>query len=87
MDGIVIWSDTNAHKAIVWCSDNGDLAFAEGLDVLTGSFLMPEAGTMVAVKTRSENGLRSCYELTPLYHNAAPDLPQSLRDLARSVVA
>ncbi|TLP64560.1 hypothetical protein FEE96_12415 [Parasedimentitalea maritima] len=27
MNGVVLWSDVRQHKAVIWCEDQGDLAF------------------------------------------------------------
>lgn len=27
MLGVVLWSDSHEHKAVIWCEDHGDLAF------------------------------------------------------------
>lgn len=27
MNGVVLWSDADQHKAVIWCEDQGDLAF------------------------------------------------------------
>lgn len=27
MFGVVLWSDVQEHKAVIWCEDHGDLAF------------------------------------------------------------
>ncbi len=27
MFGVVLWSDPQEHKAVIWCEDHGDLAF------------------------------------------------------------
>lgn len=27
MNGVVLWSDASQHKAVIWCEDQGDLAF------------------------------------------------------------
>ncbi|TKZ17987.1 hypothetical protein FAP39_13605 [Shimia litoralis] len=30
MLGVVLWSDSNDNKAVIWCEDHGDLAFFNG---------------------------------------------------------
>ena len=27
MNGVVLWSDVSQHKAVIWCEDQGELAF------------------------------------------------------------
>ncbi|AVW91310.1 hypothetical protein [Celeribacter baekdonensis] len=87
MDGIVLWSDPEAHTAVIWCSDHGDLAYASGLDSLVGVFSMPETGTMVSIKTRYENGMRICDQLMPIQRYAAPEIATHLREWADAVTA
>ncbi|WP_143093049.1 hypothetical protein [Celeribacter neptunius] len=82
MDGIVLWVDAESDKAMIWCSDHGDLAYVSSAEALVGTTTMPEVGTMVSIKTRIVNGIRFCYQLTPLQRNAAPELAQALRNIA-----
>ena len=38
MFGVVLWSDEQEHKAVIWCEDHGDLAFyrkSDGDDKVT----------------------------------------------------
>ncbi|MBW6417370.1 hypothetical protein [Celeribacter sp. PS-C1] len=87
MDGIVLWSNPDTQKAVIWCSDHADLVYASGAGAMLGSFQMPEPGTMVSFKTRMENGVRICSHLTPLQRHVAPELAQALRDFAASMIA
>lgn len=82
MDGIVLWVDRDTDKAMIWCSDHGDLAYASGLDVVVGASAMPEVGTMVSIKTHILNGIRICYRVIPIQCDVAPELAQSLRNIA-----
>ncbi|PTQ68906.1 hypothetical protein [Celeribacter persicus] len=87
MDGIVLWADPQAHKAVIWCSDHGPLAYATGPETLIGAFDMPEAGTMVYCETHMENGVRICTQLHPIQRFAAPELAEALRALAAEASA
>ena len=87
MDGIVLWADPKNHKAVIWCSDHGDLAYATGPETLLGSFNMPEAGTMVQCEAHMENGIRICTRLRPIQRFAAPELAEALRNFAAKPAA
>lgn len=87
MDGIVLWSNPDTQKAVIWCSDHGDLAYATGLDVLLGACSMPETGTMVAFEARYENGVRICHKLRPIQRFVAPEIAHHLREMTEETAA
>ncbi|WP_322865534.1 hypothetical protein U5922_004565 [Aquicoccus sp. G2-2] len=47
MYGVVLWSDKEDHKAVIWCEDHGDLAYysASGESAFDGVSL--DAGDLV----------------------------------------
>lgn len=87
MDGIVLWADPKTHKAVIWCSDHADLAYASASSLKGRSFQMPEAGTMVQCETRLEDGVRVCVSLRAIQRDVAPDLAQALRDITSKPAA
>lgn len=87
MLGIIIWSDPEAHKAVIWCEDHGDLAFANGTDCLVGLAEMPGEGTLVHCVTEMRDTTRTCVRLVVLDHFAAPEIAEALRDEAAQTAA
>ena len=41
MFGVVLWSDADEHKAVIWCEDHGDLAFYRPTEALGDISLDP----------------------------------------------
>lgn len=41
MFGVVLWSDVNDRKAVIWCEDHGDLAFCSNSTDELGDVLDP----------------------------------------------
>ena len=58
MIGVILWSDAADQKAVIWCEDQGDLAFLSGHEnvVLPDSFF--EVGDVVEFDVRTERNMR-----------------------------
>ncbi len=58
MYGVVLWSDPDARKAVIWCEDHGDLAFySAGSDLPLGEVSL-DAGDLVEFDVTTERALR-----------------------------
>lgn len=76
MYGVVLWSDPDARKAVIWCEDHGDLAFySAGSDLPLGEVSL-DAGDLVEFDVTTERALR--YAHNPQVVSEGFD-----RDLAR----
>lgn len=49
MDGIVVWADSESMRAIVWCKDNGPLAWLSGWPAVRFSVTFPVVGDLLYV--------------------------------------
>ncbi|MDQ7069427.1 MAG: hypothetical protein Q9M48_01535 [Rhodobacterales bacterium] len=66
MYGVVLWSDTDEQKAVIWCEDHGDLAFYNAKDDLSGDAgedsvfdgVMMDAGDLVHFEISEKRHLR-----------------------------
>ncbi len=58
MYGVVLWSDPDARKAVIWCEDHGDLAFYSGGSDLPLGEVSLDAGDLVEFDVTTERALR-----------------------------
>lgn len=84
MFGIVLWSNPQKRKAVVWCSDHGDLAYVESRDCMSGAGDLPLAGTSCVIEFHHKNGRRVCNKLVPMDGHPLHDLPDILKDMAET---
>lgn len=82
MIGVVLWCDQADRKAVIWCDDNGDLAFYHdkdgGLDP-TGFF---DAGDMVQFEVDICRNLRQAKNARLVQEHAFSGLPERLKNSA-----
>jgi hypothetical protein len=79
MLGIILWSDVEDKKAVIWCEDQGDLAFfqsgSEGLD--QRDFF--DAGDMVRFDLDLSSPRRVAINPRMVHPKVARSLPQELQ--------
>jgi hypothetical protein len=84
MLGVVLWSNLADRKAVIWCEDQGDLAFwhcdAEA-DSAIGLF---DAGDLVQFEMELCCSLRKAHNPRLVVEQGASHLPQALRDTTRN---
>lgn len=78
MIGVILWSDPAAQKAVIWCEDQGDLAYlsAEGVSALPDTFF--DVGDMVEFTGRTERSVRKVETVRRLQQNWGTALAQGL---------
>lgn len=86
MLGVVLWSDAADRKAVIWCEDQGDLAYVnEGNTVLqSGDFF--DAGDLVQFDMETRKSMRLANNPRLVIQKAGPDLPEVLRNGALSSI-
>ncbi|WP_134726058.1 hypothetical protein [Paracoccus luteus] len=57
MIGVVLWSDSLRQKAVIWCEDNGALAYLRDRGDVDGA-RWPESGDIVAFEPETDGELR-----------------------------
>ncbi|MGY3437148.1 MULTISPECIES: hypothetical protein [unclassified Marinovum] len=84
MCGVVLWSNPDDQKAVVWCEDQGNLAFyVEPQDsALSGVAL--DAGDLIEFELREERQFRRVTNPTLLAQDHAPELVRQLGSCANS---
>ncbi|MFD1883658.1 hypothetical protein [Paracoccus pacificus] len=81
MIGVIVWSNASRLKAVVWCEDQGALAYLNGTDNLLGD-RWPVAGDMVELDSENRDGLRYALAVRLVGGCGCPDLPERLRSAA-----
>lgn len=72
MIGIVLWRDKTAGKSVIWCEDQGDLAFAT--DVGAEQFVELRVGDWVSFGVTLSGNIRLAEDVILLAEEGCPDL-------------
>lgn len=83
MLGVVVWSSEKRNKAVIWCEDQGALAYLAGMHHVAAGTCWPAAGDLVELDCISEGGLRVATNLRLLSAGAGAALPHALRAQVR----
>jgi hypothetical protein len=95
MYGVVLWSDSSAQKAVIWCEDQGELAFYTPSDRSVHNAPSLDAGDLVRFDVTVQKNMRRASNPQLLQQSHSPNLQTSLRssgagdqsdDAARNVV-
>lgn len=76
MNGVVLWSDASQHKAVIWCEDQGDLAFYSQKQPQTPVDLYE--GDLVCFELTLQHNTRLAVNPQILEESACRGLAQSL---------
>lgn len=79
MIGVIVWSSAAKLKAVIWCEDQGALAYLQGDDNVLGDLGWPEAGDMVELETEVRNELRHAFNVRIVTERKFSELPELLR--------
>ena len=78
MFGVVLWSDAEDRKAVIWCEDHGDLAFYNGETVTSTSAFSLDAGDLVQFDLSEDRNLRYATNPQLIADGAFPTLATDL---------
>lgn len=78
MCGVVLWANTDDRKAVVWCEDQGDLAFYTASAEAEPSEVALDAGDLIEFELREEPQFRRVAKPTLLVQRHAPELAAQL---------
>lgn len=84
MLGVVIWSDNSDNKAVIWCEDQGDLAFFNGGDHAPIEILDLDAGDLVHFELQQEKHLRYAHNPQRIEQGAYEGLAEKLHSSTTS---
>lgn len=79
MFGVIIWSDPDAGKAVIWCEDHGDLAFYR--ESCSAHFVRMEAGDLVEFTLTHERAQRIVLRPKLVAEGAYDGLSRHLADV------
>ncbi len=79
MLGLVLWCDVNGTTAVIWCEDQGELAFLNGREDVIDTDILPKVGDLVHFRISDAAGCRRAYNLRVLAEDVVPDLPDRLQ--------
>jgi len=79
MLGLVLWCDTDAGDALIWCEDHGELA---SFRATGGPAEQVRAGDLVKMRLSKARGARRALGLRVVARGVAADLPRQLRQTA-----
>ena len=78
MIGVILWSDSVAEKAVIWCEDHGDLAFLSRDACATLPDRFFDVGDMVEFDVFTENKIRKVQRASRLDQNIGRALADGL---------
>lgn len=77
MFGVVLWSDSEERKAVIWCEDHGDLAFYR--DEARGDAPLPlDTGDWVQFDLTTDRNMRFAHNPRLLAEGVYPGLADAL---------
>lgn len=79
MFGVVLWTDENDEKAIIWCEDQGDLAYYSQHDGEDHNPVALDAGDLIQFDLCEERNCRMARHLCRVETCHAPSLAHDLR--------
>ncbi|MEO0936848.1 MAG: hypothetical protein AAFY38_01695 [Pseudomonadota bacterium] len=84
MIGVILWSDVADRKAVVWCEDQGDLAFLSGQDAVLYQDLFFDIGDVVQFDVKLERSFRRASNAKLLQQGAGSGAVEQLQTMAAS---
>jgi len=77
MLGVVLWCDSAALRALIWCEDHGELAYYQAGEAGAVPVAV-EAGDLVHVVLSATHGMRRARTLRVVARRADAELPRRL---------
>ncbi len=77
MYGAVLWTDQGSDRALIWCEDQGNLAFFDGYE--NGFPPSFEAGDLVKFKVMDGRGMRLAFDVEVVATEEYPYLADGLK--------
>lgn len=80
MYGVVLWSDKDQNRAVIWCEDHGDLAFYGGETDVPPSQTFMEPGDLVQFQVEEARNMRFARNVSLVSSEQYPTLAQDLKE-------
>lgn len=82
MIGIILWCDTAEQKAVIWCEDQGDLAYLSGCENVVAPDPFFDVGDVVEFDVQTRRNMRLALNPSRVaQRNAGTSLSDGLRAL------
>lgn len=78
MIGVVLWSDASDGKAVIWCEDQGDLAYMNAKDNVLQANDFFDAGDLIQFDMEMCQSTRLANNPRLVIEKAGPQLPKVL---------
>ncbi len=79
MYGVILWSDPDVRKAVIWCEDHGELAYYEAPDqVVGGDTMFFDPGDYVQFDLSIDDNLRRASNATTIQAGSFPSVAHTL---------
>ncbi len=78
MIGVILWRDVEDGKAVIWCEDQGDLAYLDRIEDILDPENMLSIGDVVRFDLLIERNLRLARNVTRLLDNWGATLNNAL---------
>lgn len=78
MIGVVIWSSEASKKAVIWCEDQGPLAYLRDHDNLLEEASWPVPGDLIRLECETIGNLRQAHSVRVIAPKVCPQLPDAL---------
>lgn len=78
MIGVVIWSSEASRKAVIWCEDQGPLAYLRGRDCLLEEEDWPVPGDLLRLECETIGNLRQAHSVSLIAPKVCPQIPDAL---------
>ncbi len=79
MLGVVLWSDVSDRKAVIWCEDQGDLAYVNASSDVLNNDAFFDAGDLVQFDMETCQSMRFANNPRLVIEKAGQELPAVLK--------
>ncbi|MGA9434149.1 MAG: hypothetical protein WBV62_07935 [Roseobacter sp.] len=79
MLGVVLWSDIADRKAVIWCEDQGDLAYVNAADSVLDNGEFFDAGDVIQFDVENCQKMRVANNPRLVIEKAGKALPDALK--------
>ena len=83
MLGVVLWSDNSDNKAVIWCEDQGDLAYFNGGNDMPLEMADLDAGDLVRFDLQQNKHLRFAKNPQRVEQGAYDGLAEQLQEVTK----
>ncbi|CUH77596.1 hypothetical protein SAMN04488093_10259 [Tropicibacter naphthalenivorans] len=87
MLGVVLWADHADHRAVIWCEDQGELAYYAAAQSAAQGNVGLDVGDLIEFDMRRVRNCRLAAKVQRLGRGYARDLPKALRANAANPAA